>query len=123
MTLSGLMRANSIWLPQFGQGGLLAESPTGLAMKSGMHVPLLSAAPLPSSQLLKGGLSYWKGTWLLEGGHAPMDVPISGGDQDGAYGEGEQPCLSATESGGFCEVAWHSVDRIAGVSATSLKPD
>ena len=27
-----------------------------------------------------------------------MDVPISGGDQDGAYGEGEQPCLSATES-------------------------
>ena len=44
------------------------------------------------------GLNYWKGTRLLEGGDAPMDVPISGGDQDGAYGEGEQPCLSATES-------------------------
>jgi hypothetical protein len=67
MTLSGLMRANSICLPQFGQGGLLAESATGLAMKSGMDVPLLSAAPLPNSQLLEGdsvtgnGLSYWKG--------------------------------------------------------------
>ena len=44
------------------------------------------------------GLSYWAGTRLLEGGDAPMDVPISGGDQDGAYGDGEQPCLSATKS-------------------------
>src|SRR5450759_3486630 len=49
--------------------------------------------------------------------------PYSNESESGHAAPDEAALNYLTESGGFCEVAWHSVARIAGVSATSLKPD